>query len=281
MEKIAANLSRQLFRVPGGFFIVQFLRHLFTTNDSKNTARTFSFRGITLKVDISKSMGAAIYWRGAHDWAPIFVLEKMVSQGNTVIDIGANQGEYSLWAARKVGRQGKVISFEPMDQIFEAFEENISLNPSYSNVFFPIKKGLSDTPGKLQLYGKPGDNEGVNTMFPTSSHSVLIQEITLSTLDKELEGLGVEKVDFIKLDVEGAELQVLKGAKTTIQKFKPKWMIEINEEACIAGGYQPQDILDFLDGFGYEFYKIGLRGRLAKINTVTDSFVNIVALPNA
>lgn len=234
-----------------------------------------------MKVDVSKSMGAAIYWRGAHDWAPIFVLEKIVQKGNTVIDIGANQGEYSLWAARKVGTSGKVISFEPMDQLFDVLKENMSLNPAYRNVFIPLKKGLSDAKGKLQLFGKPGDNEGVNTMFPTESHTVLIQEIELETLDQELSSMAIEKVDFIKLDVEGAELQVLKGSKETIQKYKPKWMIEINEEACIAGGYLPQDILDYLSAFGYEFQKIGLRGSLTKIQTVTDSFVNILAVPKS
>ncbi|TVP51678.1 MAG: FkbM family methyltransferase [Mongoliibacter sp.] len=279
MEKTVAILSRQLYRIPGGYFLVQLLRHLFPLKDSSvNTHRTFSFRGINMKVDISKSMGAAIYWRGAHDWAPIFILEKMVYEGGTFIDIGANQGEYSLWAARKVGKTGKVIAFEPMDQLFDSLTENINLNPSLSHIFIPLKKGLSDSPGKLQLFGKPGDNEGVNTMFPTAAHSLLIQEIDLGTLDQELEKMSINKVDFIKLDVEGAELQVLKGSKETIQRYKPKWMIEINEEACIAGGYKPEDILNFLRPFGYEFYKIGLRGSLIKIQTVTDSFVNILAV---
>lgn len=232
-----------------------------------------------MKVDTAKSMGSAIYWRGAHDWAPIFVLEKHIQPGDCIIDIGANQGEYTLWAARKAGKKGKVVSFEPMDQLFDTLLDNISLNPSFSDRILPIKKGLSDKASQLCLYGKPGDNEGVNTMFPTSSHTELIQEIALDTLDRELEKLQMPRVSLIKLDVEGAELQVLKGSKKTILEFKPKWIIEINEEACQAGGYTSQDILEFLKGFGYIFYKIGLRGKLTKIEKVEDAFVNILALP--
>ena len=230
-----------------------------------------------MKVDISKSMGAAIYWRGAHDWAPIFVLGEILKKGQTIIDVGANQGEYSLWAVKQAGPLGKVIAFEPMDGLYEQLKTNFSLNPGYQKSLIPIKTGLSDKPGQLNLYGKDGDNEGVNTMFPTASHTVLIQEIKLDTLDNQLELLKLNQVNLIKVDVEGAELQVLKGAMKTLEKYKPYLMIEINREACLAGGYEPEEIFDLLRPLGYTFEKIGLRGKRIPVSQVPQEFCNILA----
>ncbi|WP_373523224.1 FkbM family methyltransferase [Aquiflexum sp.] len=277
MEKIAALFTRNLFVIPGGYFLVQFIRNLFQKNSQGPEWRTFSFRGITMKVDISKSMGSAIYWRGAHDWAPMFVLQKILKKGQTIIDVGANQGEYSLWAVKHAGNTGKVIAFEPMDGLYDQLKFNFSLNPNFQSALIPLKIGLSEAPGKLNLYGKEGDNEGVNTMFPTQTHTVLIQEIILDTLDNQLNLLDSHHVDLIKIDVEGAELQVLKGALKTLKKYKPYLMIEINREACLAGGYEPEEIFELLRPIGYTFEKIGLRGKRILINHVPKEFCNILA----
>lgn len=279
MEKIAAKFSRNLYIVPGGYFLVMGIKKLFAPKNPTETIREFKFRGMRMKVDISKSMGEAIYWRGAHDWRPIFVLDRFLKTGQTFIDIGANQGEYSIWAARKVGSSGRVIAFEPMDSLFKQLNENIELNRPYNQVFTSIKMGLSNSHGEINLYGKVGSNEGVNTMFPTAEHTELIQNIPLDTLDNQLELIACKQVDFIKIDVEGAELQVLKGAAKTIKKFKPTLLIEVNEEASQAGGYTSDDILSYLREYGYRFYQIGLRGKLKQIENIETAFCNILVVP--
>lgn len=279
MEKFVAKFTRSLYIIPGGYFLVQLLRALFQPKAVGPTWRTFTFLGIRMKVDISKSMGAAIYWRGAHDWRPLFVLEQKLKAGATFIDIGANQGEYALWALRKVGLEGKVIAFEPMDSLYLQLQENFKLNPKFKQVLIPVKMGLSDQPGEISLYGKEGDNEGVNTIFPTDSHNVLIQKIVLDTLDNQLAAIGCNEVDVVKIDVEGAELQVLKGCILTIKKYSPQFIIEINQEACRAAGYGAEEILHFLKQYSYSFYQIGLRGKLKAISGLDESFCNILAVP--
>ncbi|WP_304518167.1 FkbM family methyltransferase, partial [Cecembia rubra] len=200
-----------------------------------------------------------------------------LKKGNTFIDIGANQGEYALWAARKTTASGKVLAFEPMDEIFSQLKVNISLNPSYKNTIEAIQLGLSDNPGEINLYGKEGSNEGVNTIFPSPEHTFLIQKIELDTLDNQLEKLQPSWVDLIKIDVEGAELQVLKGATKSISKFKPSLIIEINKEACQSAGYEADEILEFLKGYGYAFKQIGLRGKLKSIELIRNNFCNVLA----
>lgn len=277
LEQIAAGISRSLYVVPGGYFGVQLIKSFFKTEESESPWRVFSFRGISMKVDTSKSMGAAIYWRGAHDWAPVFAFEKCIKPGDTVIDIGANQGEYSLIAARKTGNTGKVLAFEPMKSLYRQLRENIALNKNFEARTVAVPIGLSEQAGVLDLYGKSGTNEGVNTLYPTAEHTVRIESIKLDTLDHQLQNLGINKVDVIKIDVEGAELQVLKGAQKTLSQHLPTLLLEINRESCLAAGYTPEEILTFLKTFGYRFKKIGLRGHLSPISGPLPEFCNILA----
>ena len=250
MEQVLSKISRNLYVIPGGFFVTKLFRKFYGSSKKEGDWRVFIFRGVAMKVDIAKQMGNAIYWRGAHDWAPIFVLEKYLKTGDTFIDVGANQGEYSLWAARKVGTNGKVVSFEPMPQLFDQLTANIRLNESFQKTISPVTEKFSIELGKIQL----------------------------DTLDEQIEELKINKVNFLKIDVEGAELQVLKGALNTLKKHLPILLLEINKDACIAGGYLPEDILELLKPFNYSFSKIGLRGSLNKVDTLPD-FCNILATP--
>ncbi len=278
MEQLLSKISRNLYVIPGGFFVTKLFRKFFNKPINGKNWRIFEFRGVTMKVDISKQMGNAIYWRGAHDWAPIFVLEKFLKKGDTFIDVGANQGEYSVWAARKVGSKGRVLAFEPMQKLFDQLTENIRLNESFHKTILPIKLGLADEKGEVILYASADSNEGTNTIYNTEKFSIELGKIQIDTLDEQLNELKINEVNFLKIDVEGAELQVLKGALNTLKTHRPILLLEINKDACIAGGYLPEDILELLKPFEYSFSKIGLRGTLSKVDTLPD-FCNILAIP--
>lgn len=278
MEQLLSKISRNLHVIPGGFFITKLFRKFYHKPSNGQNWRNFKFRGVAMKVDIAKQMGNAIYWRGAHDWAPIFVLEKFLKIGDTFIDVGANQGEYSLWAARKVGATGKIIAFEPMQQLFDQLVENIRLNESFQKSIWPVKLGLSDKKGEVILYASDDSNEGTNTIYTTDKFNIELGKIQLDTLDEQLDELKIIKVNFLKIDVEGAELQVLNGAINTLKNHRPVLLLEINKDACIAGGYLPEDILSLLKPFNYSFSKIGLRGTLSKVDKMPD-FCNILATP--
>lgn len=278
MEKLFSQISRNLYIIPGGYFVSKFLRGVFSSDSQSSNWREFSFRGISMKVDLSKHMGKAIYWRGAHDWSPIFTLESQLKKGDTFIDVGANQGEYTLWAARKAGTTGKVYSFEPMAGLFAQLKENIQLNPTYKSVFHPIQLGLSKEPGELELFTQLGENEGTNTIFSSDQFNISLGKIQLDTLDNQVEKLGIDRIDVMKVDVEGAELQVLQGGEKSIEKFRPKLLLEINREACKSGGYEAEDILELLQKYDYKFFQLGLRGKLTPIKMLPE-FCNILALP--
>lgn len=283
MEKLIACISRNFYRIPGGYYPAVFLMKLFSLEDSNAAWRTYTFNGIVFNVDISTYLGRLLYWRGAHEWGPIMALRKIIKNGFICIDVGANQGEYTLWMAKLSGTNGRVISFEPLTKMFKQLSENIALNKSMANRIIPVQKGLSETESELPIYSvnadnKFADNEGMPSIFPTNSKNTFIENISLSTLDIELNKLNIQKVDFIKIDVEGAELPVLKGAINTLSKFKPILLIEFNESTFNAAGYSSNDIFNFLKQFGYKFYMVGVRGSISESNIDNlPEFCNIIA----
>jgi FkbM family methyltransferase len=276
-HKSASVFTRHMYSIPGGYFIVQLVKKILFRRPNTPLWETFGFRGIKMRVDLSKQMGAAIYWRGAHDWAPIFALEKTIKPGDTFLDIGANQGEYTLWAARKTGPKGKVYAFEPLRSMYGQLTYNISLNPKYASVVTPIQLGLSDEENQLELYSGNLNNEGVNTLFPDPD-STLLETIQLKKLDDVVKAYSIGKIDGMKIDVEGAEYMVLKGAFETIKKNLPYLFIEVNKEACLKAGYEASAILELLAPLGYKFELIGLRGKMTPVAaSQLPAFCNIYA----
>jgi FkbM family methyltransferase len=132
-------------------------------------------------------------------------------KGDIVVDAGAHVGFYTLKAAKEVGNEGHVIAVEPEYKNYELLVLNIRIN-KYNNVT-PVKSALSDFEGKSTLYLKAR----------SCSHSLIgktwitpivgATEVTVTTLDKLFEKLNIKKLNILKVNVEGAELHLLKGSK--------------------------------------------------------------------
>ena len=131
--------------------------------------------------------------------------------GDIVFDIGAYVGDTALWFSKAVGPQGKVYAFEPEPRNFEKLKANLERN-NVTNVI-PLQLAVSETKGEMQVASGAGSS--VITQDDTGT------SVKVTTIDKFVEANKLPRVDFIKMDVEGHELKVLKGAHETIQAFKP------------------------------------------------------------
>ena len=161
----------------------------------------------------------------------------------------------SLVASRLVGRTGHVMSFEPTSTSFRILEQNIALN-GLVNVS-ASRLALSHTTGTTWLYH--GVEPGSNSLGKSSAHGQG-EVVSTECLDNVLVQSSVNRVDVIKMDVEGAEELVLGGAKKALTKFKPIIIYEVAPERTAALRLSPRGAWDFLDQLGYQFFVIGPNG---------------------
>jgi FkbM family methyltransferase len=279
-------MTRKLAFIPGMFFVTKPFHKVFTKYYSKlgDKAgwRIISLNGYKMKVNVTHRMASYIYWRGAHEWAPLMLLQKELKKGMVVYDIGGNIGEMALFCAHKVGNEGKVYSFEPLDETYEVLRENIALN-KYDNRLKAFNVALSDKTGEADLFAASEQNDlgsfedGSHTLYATKDRGTFLQTIRMDTLDNKQKELLPP--DFMKIDVEGAELFVLKGGAETIKKYHPKLLLEFNADTFKAAGYTQTEVLDFVKQFDYKFFAIENRGRLSELNTTAlPEFVNLLCV---
>jgi FkbM family methyltransferase len=142
---------------------------------------------------------------------PGYIAKRDIKKGDVVIDGGAYVGEFALYAAKASGDTGQVIVFELDPIIFKKLKANVILN-DLRNVIL-IEKGLWS---KEDLLKFSGGTQGGNLFSNRLDCNTSTHEVFVTTIDVELEKLGISKVDFIKLDLEGSEIEVLKAAKKTL-----------------------------------------------------------------
>lgn len=184
--------------------------------------------------------------------------DRFVSVGDVCIDAGANQGMYSLAFASQVDRLGRVLAIEPMPYAQKIIRENAELN-NFNNIEI-IPKVLSYTEGDCVLDFSKGvasasiirDFGGTDTL-----------DVKSTTIDKIVELHNLHKLDFIKMDIEGAELHALMGAKCSLSRFKPVLSLE-----CETRRFP--EIYRYLKKFGYKSYLINENGNLYEISELTE-----------
>jgi FkbM family methyltransferase len=182
---------------------------------------------------------AQIFTRGEFERAESTAVRALVRPGDLVVDIGANLGWFSLVMAEAVGPGGEVWAVEPTPPILRALKRNLALNESLNVRVFEL--ALGDAAGTAEIHifsGLPHGHASVSTLDRTDYNT---HEVERRTLDDLLDG---RVPAFVKIDVEGSELAVLRGASATIAaECPPMWMIEVNYETSAAFGFQPADLL--------------------------------------
>lgn len=227
---------------------------------------------IAMRIDRSRAMGAALFWTGFHEFREFQFLHRYLKPDMVFVDIGANQGEYTLFAAKRLP-SGTVLAFEPLPSMRATLEENVSMNGFRNIVIFPL--GLSSKEETLTIHEIADAHEGLATLFPGDRSSTSATEVLLKRLDDVVDP---DRVDFVKIDIEGGELRALEGCRRILRKHKPAFLVEINATTYRAAGYSPVDVFNFFDGEGYSSFEIGMRGVIIP-NKVMPEFGNVVFLP--
>lgn len=180
------------------------------------------------------------------------LVKKQINQGDIVVDIGANIGYYTLLFAQLVGETGRVIAFEPDPDNFALLHKNITLN-QYHNVTL-VQKAASIENSQTQLF-LCDENKGMHRLYDSVCCQDSI-EVETVCLDDYLPTL-VDKVDFVKIDIEGAEYNALQGMQNILRQHQPKLLTEFSPAALFEYGIKPKTYVDFLTSLGFDLYQVG------------------------
>jgi FkbM family methyltransferase len=218
------------------------------------------FDDFKVKID-ERAAKSGYCWHGQYrDGIPLNVdedLEKFFYERTleyeqpVVLDIGASNGVFSMIAAINPGM--RVYAFEPTPSTYEILKRNIFLNNLNDRVK-TFQFALADKKGTAVLkYPKSGENDGLACIGNPLRFKEWVEfEVPVSTVDDFVREQGIEKVDLIKVDTEGCELLVLKGAEELIKKCHPNILCEYWEPNTKQFGYHPSEILKLLIPWGYQ-----------------------------
>ncbi|PYT62377.1 MAG: hypothetical protein DMG35_07715 [Acidobacteria bacterium] len=207
-------------------------------------------------------------------------VKKLLRRDMTVVDVGAHHGLYTLLASKRVGWDGHVIAIEPSPRECVRLEKHLRLNRCSNVELVPCAAG--EDPGEADLYLVDGFNDWCNSLRPpASAESVTTVRVQVRRLDDILSELEIPKVDFVKLDVEGAELSVLYGAMKLLQReSRPAMLVEVQDVRTRQWDYAAREILQFLIRMDYQWFAIAAKGALLPISCDEESYdANLVALP--
>jgi FkbM family methyltransferase len=187
--------------------------------------------GLRWALDLGEGIDFSIYLLGAFEPGTQTTLKTLVKPGDVVFDIGANIGAHTLGMAQSVGPQGRVFAFEPVDFAYEKLCRNLALNPALAARTFPqqtlLAASVSDR-SEPQIYASwPLENSG--TVHPKHRGQLASTvRANVDTLDSFVAGNRIERLDLIKMDVDGHELPVLQGANETLRRFRPTLVMEMS-----------------------------------------------------
>lgn len=193
-----------------------------------------------------------------------FNLEKilflnLIQDGDIVFDVGANKGYYTILFSHLVGAAGEVHAFEPLPTTFEALSKEVNKQKKYDNVYLN-NNAVSNINDIMTIYVPENDHRQASlTTHKAGSWSdaknIKSYECKVIKLDEYMQSISKERLDFIKIDVEGAELLALNGFNHSIINFLPIIYLEIFSGWTENFNYRPVDIVEFLISLGYlKFY---------------------------
>jgi FkbM family methyltransferase len=226
---------------------------------------------IRIITSLSDHIESQVFWQGFQeaDEGVIVLLKRQLPVNGVFIDIGANIGTFTLVAARRA-LHGQVHAFEPSAHHFARLARNVDLN-HFENVFLN-QKGLYDQPGEAILFlpSQAGEmnNSGAASLYTceTEGAAQVSEGVSLIRLDDYIRDRNIERVDIIKIDIEGAEIKALEGARETITRFRPLVFMELDLGNLARAGQSPDEVLDLWKSLNYEVFIILVTGKTIQVN---------------
>lgn len=227
--------------------------------------------GIPMRMNVCQQYCGDIYYGVGFEQGELALVEKLVSPGGTFIDVGANVGVYTLLASRLVGAGGRVHSFEPHNDAFALLKMNVGLNHAENVNLNPI--AIADAVGEMDLYMNA---QSALTGLGRTNRGVLsgVQKVPVWSLDHYARQANVSEADFLKIDVEGFEGHVLRGAQALLSASRNLIVIsELAKKNFEPLGFSVKEVVDWMQGLGFEAWMIRNDGlKLERVTGVSSHY---------
>lgn len=240
------------------------------------------YEALRIRLFLGNDLSLCLYAGGSFEPNEFSFLRAVLEPGMVFFDGGANDGLYSLYAARRVTASGVVLAAEPSAREFDRLQVNIALN-AVANVR-ALKVALGAQSGSATLAIAEEGHEGQNTIGTQVSNPTVQtaahETVALETIDGIVDEQRLDRLDFVKLDVEGSEVEALSGASQTISRFRPIMLLEAEDERLASQNRTKTDFTTAVRGFDYEMWVFdGATGQLRKALMPDEPEGNVVAAP--
>jgi FkbM family methyltransferase len=230
--------------------LVTEIRRIFGKSDHVVIRR----KGITWELDLREGIDFSIFLLGGFELATLRLYESIVRPGDVVLDIGANIGAHTLPFAKLVGKDGRVYAFEPTQYAYDKLRRNILVNPALSSSVELVHAMLvremgGRAPAKIYSSWPLHEEQGLHEQHRGRLMSTA--DAAAVTLDEFVRSNEIARIDFVKLDVDGNEADVLAGAADSLRRFRPRVLMEWAPYLFDAQSVEMKQVLgNFLD-LGY------------------------------
>ena len=225
----------------------------------------FSRRGVVYELDLSQGIDFAIYLGGMFERSTAVALARLTEPSSLVLDIGANIGAHTLHLANLVGPEGRVMAFEPTDFAFRKLRRNLDLNPSLASrveafhCFLTASDGASVPRAIYSSWPLTGE-AGLHAKH--LGREMQTESAQARSLDSILSERADRKVQLVKLDVDGFECDVLRGATSLLRDPRPIFVMELAPYVLEERGASLDQLLSYFIPNGYVFYDERTQKRL-------------------
>ena len=240
---------------------VETLMHLLALPEPEGEFAVCRLRGFPLQLKFKPTtyMGRYLYYRGMYEDGVIRALGRLLRPGMVFADAGANIGLHSVVAAHLVGPAGRVVAFEPQEELAQLVRLNATLNGLENIVVETIALGRAAMNGLLYQPSMKNDGQATLSVGPGERYVGKPRPVRIESLGERLSALGIIAADGLKIDVEGAELEVLQGLLPFVGSRPPRFVLfECNPDLLARFGASPQVLLSYLWQCGYEIRHLAM-----------------------
>ncbi|MBY0385218.1 FkbM family methyltransferase [bacterium] len=233
--------------------------------------------GFKLQLDLRDRMQSVMFIKRCHEPETEVVFKEMAQSCKVFFDVGANIGYFSF-LTKQMAPRSQIYSFEPLPQNINAYKINRELNQF--SLMELNEVCVADQKGETEFLIPPPEESGWGRMAHRDLFSGEKIKRSVITLDDFCRDRSISRVDLIKIDVEGYEFKVLKGATEMIEKYRPKICIELNEPCLLDTGTSGEEIFAYFKQRNYQMYALKNKG-LLKVEAPVPyyKYLNYFALP--